>query len=216
MKTALILLTIIMVLSAPDIIAEDIDTFWVRTYNEPISTADIGHALNVKNAGDIYMTSEYAYKADGEDIKTFVIITAIAADSSIKSIKSAENIELFPAPMTIVAYSIMKEKSIVPDDDKNWINLKIVDPAGNSIGKTADGDDFQTIFPATYVEHPQSDSVTIHSPLAGDYIVIVISESDAPSDVAYGIGIRIDGSLQSMLVDNIDIPQASEADTLGN
>jgi hypothetical protein len=214
MKALLCLMSFLPVMALAGVITEDADTFQVTTYNQPLEETEIGKVIEASNSGNIFVTGEYNYDLDGQGFKTFTIITAAVDDSLSKASKTGDEMELFPSPMIIMAYSQAKNLVKVPGQDLNWVNLKIVDPAGNSIGKAPDGNDIQTIFPASYKEHPQDDSVTIHAPLAGEYIIIVMAESDAPPDVAYGIGIRIDGSLQVMLADYLEIPKASEADTL--
>ena len=214
MKLLQFLLVVMLAVSVSAGTTDKTDTLKVNTYNKPAEESEIGDMVDMTGSGNIFVTGENTYTLDGQVFKVFTVITAAADDAMKKDANAIEGIPLFPSPMIIMgysqAYNIIKE----PDQDLNWINLEIVDPEGKKIGKSPDGTMIQTIFPASYIEHPQSDSVTISSPLEGEYIIIVMAEADAPQDVAYGIGIRIDGSLQVMLADYIPIPKASETDTL--
>ena len=144
-------------------------------------------------------TGDFIYEV-GTDIPQFSEITATATDVTGNTSEFAENIELTPAPLIIVGYSP--------------INLQIFDPVGDSIGKTPDGTDFQSIDPASYTEIT-NDSVHIDYPLPGDYEIIVVPENGAPPDAVYSIGIRLDGSLQCIVIEDAEVPADGQADTLG-
>lgn len=96
------------------------------------------------------------------------------------------------------------------------VNLWVIDPYEYYIGKDAYGTLSQTIIPADYDEDPPEyiDIVTIYYPFPGEYQVIVIPEDDAPPDGLYSVGIRLDGSMQCILVEDADVPADGTADTL--
>lgn len=129
----------------------------------------------------------------------FTAVTATMTNAQGTSEMSVNHV-LFPAPLIIVAYSP--------------VNLQVIDPVGDSIGKDQYGTLTQSITDATYDEAP-NDSITITFPLEGTYTIIVITEDGAPPGSTYGIGIRIDGSTQCILVENAIAPAAEIADTLG-
>jgi hypothetical protein len=95
------------------------------------------------------------------------------------------------------------------------VNLKVTDPTTHFIGKDAYGVLTQNIFPADYFEDPPdfNDSVIIYYPIAGQYIIEVIPEADAPPGSTYSIGIRIDGSVQSIMIQDADVPALGTSDT---
>ncbi|MBN2226550.1 MAG: VCBS repeat-containing protein [candidate division Zixibacteria bacterium] len=136
----------------------------------------------------------------GTAFSQFSKITATATDHHGNTSEFSENVTLTPAPLIIVGYSP--------------INLQIFDPAGDSIGKTPDGIFFTSIVPASYTEIT-NDSVHIDYPLPGDYEIIVVPENDAPPGGVYSIGIRLDGSLQCIIIEDAEVPADGQADTLG-
>ncbi len=129
-------------------------------------------------------------------IDDYTLATMLFIDNDGNTSEFSENFSLAPSPLIIVAYSP--------------INLWITDPLGDSIGLTANGTPFQTIFPASYTETVEgNDSVHIDFPLVGDYIIEVVTEDGAaPDDTLYTIGVRIDGTEQCILVEEADVPDA--------
>ncbi len=134
-------------------------------------------------------------------IPYFSQITATATDTFGNTSEFAPNFDLVPTPLIIVGYSP--------------INLQVIDPAGDSIGKLSDETYFNTIGPNATYEDIVHDSITIQYPLEGEYIIIVHPQGDPPPGELYSIGIRIDGSLQAIIVENADVPASGTADTLG-
>jgi hypothetical protein len=121
----------------------------------------------------------------------FTVLTFLATDLQQNSSELSENVNLVPSPLIVVAYSP--------------VNLKITDPSGSYIGRDPFGNLLQTLFPATY-DDVGNDSVNIPRPVAGVYQIEVVAENDAPPGSTYSIGVRIDGSVQSTLVWNADVP----------
>ncbi len=130
----------------------------------------------------------------------FSLITATATDVSGNTSEFGENVTLTPGPFIIVGYSP--------------INLWVTDPNGYYIGKDANGNLSQTLFPATYEENPH-DSINIPHPITGKYTIVVIAELGAPSGSVYSVGIRIDGSNECMENRNQPIPDPGTTDTSG-
>lgn len=95
------------------------------------------------------------------------------------------------------------------------VNLKVTDPAGYFIGKDEFGVLSQTLFPANYYEEPPDfiDSVVIYFPIIGTYIIEIIPEQDAPPGSTYSVGIRIDGSVQSVMIQDEAVPATGTTDT---
>ena len=144
-------------------------------------------------------TGDFNFKV-AKEFPMFSDIAFTASDVDGNTSEFSANIVLDQAPLIIVGYSP--------------INFKIIDPVGDSIGKTEDGTPFNTIGDATYDEAP-NDSVNIAYPLDGDYTIIVLPEIGAPSGAVYSVGIRIDGSLECIQVENADVPASGTADTIG-
>ncbi|UCD18104.1 MAG: right-handed parallel beta-helix repeat-containing protein, partial [Candidatus Zixiibacteriota bacterium] len=129
----------------------------------------------------------------------FTGITCTATDPDGNTSEFAPNFNLIPMPLELIAYSP--------------VNLKVIDPAGDSIGKDAAGTFFNTIDEATYVEDPD-DSIYIPFPLDGTYLIIIVAEDGAPPGATFSVGIRLDGSLQCIIVEDSDVPASGTADTL--
>lgn len=191
------------------------DSYGVTVYDQPVIKTELGKILKVEDANNVFLLAKNNYRTNGKEYATYTLVTGMADEKPTGATKAARPGELddeenpIMAPMTIVGYSQPRPETIV-GNDRNWINLNIIDPASDSIGRTPAGVPFQTISLASYIEHETSDSVTIQAPLAGDYLIIVYAEDDAPDNAAYGIGIRIDGSLMSIIVDNKDLPMAQD------
>jgi parallel beta-helix repeat protein len=129
-------------------------------------------------------------------------ITMTATDTAGNTSEFSENIALIPAPLIIVGYTI---------GGVNAINMTVTDPDGYYIGLDADDILHQTLYPATYTE-AVNDSVHIHYPKPGTYTITVISENNPTMRTAYSVGIRIDGSDESMAVTDRSLPPSGESD----
>lgn len=143
--------------------------------------------------GRFMMTINEAYADE------FSLITLTATDTLGNTSEFSHNFRLTPSPLVIVAYSP--------------VNFNIIDPAGDSIGKDPFGTLSQSIVDATYDEDPD-DSVTIFNPLDGEYLIVVIPEHDAPLGETYSVGVRLDGSMQVIIVEDADVPADGTADSL--
>jgi len=128
----------------------------------------------------------------------FSVLTMTATDANGNTSEFSENFPLVPAPLIIVAYSP--------------VNMIVTDPEGFVIGKDRFGSLIQTLFPASYTEII-NDSVHIDYPIDGTYNIEVITEDGAAPGSTYSIGVRIDGSLQTMIVVGEDVPEYEEADS---
>ncbi len=125
----------------------------------------------------------------------------------------SENFTLTPSPLIIKAISQPGGKRTPP----SVVNLWITDPNGDYIGRDAVGNLSQTLFPADYDQESPlyDDSVTIHYPLLGEYTIEVIAESGAEEGDMYSVNVRIDGSQEVVLADDIQVPLgASPPDTI--
>ena len=123
-----------------------------------------------------------------------------ATDTFGNTSELSTNFSLTPSPLIIVAYSP--------------VNLKVLNPVADSIGKDGAGTYFNTIGDNATYDEIVNDSINIANPILGEYIIIVIPEDDAPPGAIYSIGIRIDGSTQCILVENANVPAAGTTDTL--
>jgi len=130
--------------------------------------------------------------------RQFSVVTLLTIDTLENSSEFSSNIILIPSPLVVIAYSP--------------VNLRIIDPDGFYIGRDAAGNLEQTLFPASY-DDPQSDSVNIPRPIVGNYRIEVVAENGAPPGATYSIGVRIDGSVQSTVVFNADVPTTGMVDT---
>ncbi len=95
------------------------------------------------------------------------------------------------------------------------VNIKVTDPEGFYIGKDKYGTLSQTLFPADYFEDPPdyNDEVVIYYPIEGEYTIEVIAEDGAGSGETYSVGVRIDGSLEVIVVSDENVPPEEEADS---
>ncbi|MBN2226549.1 MAG: right-handed parallel beta-helix repeat-containing protein [candidate division Zixibacteria bacterium] len=96
------------------------------------------------------------------------------------------------------------------------VNLWVTDPDGYFIGKDAYGALSQNIYPADYDEEAPEyyDIVTIYYPIPGEYLIEVIPEDGAPPGMTYSVGIRLDGSMQCIIVEDADVPADGSVDSL--
>jgi hypothetical protein len=95
------------------------------------------------------------------------------------------------------------------------VNLIVTDPIGDSIGV-----DFKTIPNATYddttdLDHDgdSDDKVTIPNPIIGDYQVRVVRDTLHGGD-SYTLGIRVDGSNETIVVTDAEAPGPGDVDTV--
>jgi len=132
----------------------------------------------------------------------FSSITMTATDVDGNTSEFSDNYLMIASPLIIVGYAI------APD----LINLKVTDPDGDYIGKDASGFLTNTIGLADYNEI-DTDSITIHHPIQGEYLIEVIAE-DGPSPIraTYYVGIRIDGTAELKITANATVPTPGETD----
>ncbi len=212
------------------------DTAWVRRYDGPANATDIATALTVDQAGNTFVTgtsksgghTDYLtikYNPDGSTgwVKRYYnslnevgdTARCIAVDGHEDVFVSGQSVVndstshlltmrySYLGPLVVTAYSP--------------VNLKVTDPAGFYIGKNANNVLSQTLFPANYYDNmgPNAiDSVVIYMPIAGPYTIEIIPEAGATPGALYAVGIRIDGSEQSMLAVNATVPPPGNIDTL--
>jgi parallel beta-helix repeat protein len=130
----------------------------------------------------------------------YTVLTATATLSGNTS-EFSHDFGLTPAPFHIVIYSP--------------VNAWVTDPNGDYIGRDSAGNLSQTIVDATYplAMGSDRDSVTISYPVGGEYTIVVKAEEGASPRAAYSVGIRIDGSDETIIVSDRDIPPAGDSDT---
>jgi parallel beta-helix repeat protein len=133
----------------------------------------------------------------------FTPLTFTATDDSNNTSEFSRNFSLPPGPLIVTAYSP--------------VNLWITDPHGDYIGKDAAGVLHQTILPeecADYEEEPPDyiDVVTIHYPVPGEYTIGIIAEDGAPGGSTYSVGVQIDGSLTTVVVEDAATPATGSTD----
>ncbi len=208
---------------------------WLRRFNGLLGSNDRGYGVDVSNTGDVFVGGYVTTSFDNADwavlkysptgvfdtVWTMGFVSMeydVASDIAIDdhnnvyafggtyTLGGLQNIELVRyspvGPLYINAYSP--------------VNLKVIDPAGDSIGKDGAGTLTQSIYPADYNEDPPDfeDEVVIYYPIEGDYTVIIIPEDGAPLGSTYSIGITIDGSAQAIIVENADVPASGTTDTV--
>ncbi len=168
--------------------------------SKPADPSGYGEAYSYIGSDTADENGDFEYQISNT-VPYFSLITATATDTLGNTSEFAPNFNLVPTPLIIVGYSP--------------INLQVIDPASDSIGKLSDNTFFNTIGSNATYEDIVHDSITIQYPLEGNYIIIVHPQGDPPPGSLYGIGIRIDGSLQAIIVENADVPASGTADTLG-
>jgi len=203
---------------------------WTRRYSEPGAVMDQGYAVDVDAYDNIYIVGsassgatnqDYAllkYKPNGDFLwikyhngsdDNIDIATDIAVDrfgnayttgfemNDSYVFKTVTTRYSFLGPLRIRAYSP--------------VNLNVIDPVQDSIGKDAFGNLTQTIFPADYFEDPPDydDEIVIYYPIEGEYTVKVIAEDGAPPGATYSASIRLDGSQEVVIVANAMVPDAA-------
>ncbi len=168
--------------------------------SQPADPSGYGEAYSYIGSDTADGNGDFEYQINNM-VPYFSMITATCTDTLGNTSEFAPNFNLVPTPLIIVGYSP--------------INLQVLDPAGDSIGKLSDDTYFNTIGTNATYEDIVHDSITIQYPLEGDYIIIVRSQGDPPPGAIYSVGIRIDGSLQVIIVENADVPASGMADTLG-
>ena len=70
MKKLLLILVFIVIVSPP-LLAETVDTAWVRSYNAPENTQDDAYALAVDDSGNVFVTGTCGtikYDPDGTQL----------------------------------------------------------------------------------------------------------------------------------------------------
>jgi len=172
--------------------------------NTPVDPSGYGEAFVYIGSDTADVAGEFVYPFD-KSVGMFSVITTTATDPFGNTSEFSENYTLDIAPLVIVGYTTDAPHG--QSKQGNWIDMIVTDPNGDSISVG-----YNTISSGAYIENTDNDSVNISEPLSGEYIIEVIGEEGAPGDVAYGVGIRIDGSLQSMLVGGQDIPSSSSTD----
>jgi parallel beta-helix repeat protein len=126
----------------------------------------------------------------------FSVITATVTDSLGNTSEFCDNYTLIPQPLTIFCSSSSGSKRDCP----SLVNIKVYDPADDSIGYDAEDNFGQSIFPADYDSTGPNcdDIVTIPYPLVGEYSIVVVPDPDNPpgEEPTYTIGVQLDGSTQ--------------------
>ncbi len=168
--------------------------------SKPADPSGYGEAYSYIGSDTADNNGDFEYQIDNT-VPYFSMITVTATDTLGNTSEFAPNFYLIPTPLIIVGYSP--------------INLQVIDPAGDSIGKLSDNTYFNTIKTDATYDDIVHDSINIQYPLEGEYIIIVHPQGDPPPGQLYSIGIRIDGSLQVIIVENADVPVSGTADTLG-
>ncbi len=111
---------------------------------------------------------------------------------------------LTPGPLVVTAYSHPAGKGAPP----SVVNIWVTDPEGHYIGRNAQDEQFQDLFPATYEEAaPEyNDVVTIPNPIMGTYIIEFIGEEHAQDGDQYSAGVIINGSASVVLAHQNNVP----------
>jgi hypothetical protein len=148
-----------------------------------------------------YTTSDSLLSFDytiTNEVSHFSEVTCTATDIFGNTSEFSENFVLIPGPLIIVAYSP--------------VNMWVTDPDGDYIGKDSSGNLDQTIPGASYDE-PDHDSVTIPEPEEGEYTIDIVKEEGADPGASYSVGIRINGSVQEVVVNLAKVPDYGTSDT---
>jgi len=157
------------------------DTVWVRRYNGPGDGLDAAYALAIDDGGNIYVTGKSRGSGTDDDYAT--IKYSLIPPQVIDSLK-------------MIGYSP--------------INLVVTDPKNDSIGLN-----FNTILEGSTYDTTQDvsvppdgekdDVVRIPNPYVGEYKIRVVPEDTGH----FSLGIRIDGSDQVYLANNVVVPETS-------
>jgi hypothetical protein len=145
-------------------------------------------------------TGYFQYSLD--TVENFSHVTALAIDGDGNTSEFSENLVLPAGPLGVAAYSP--------------VNLWVIDPNGDYIGKDADGALYQTIMPeqaADYTEDPPDyiDIVSIYYPIQGDYTILIIPENDPQSDdTTYSVGIQIGTSEELTMTLEAPVPEPGD------
>lgn len=168
------------------------ETLWVKRYNGPGNSDDQAHALAIDNSGNVYVAGRS---------------TGVGTNFDFATIKYSL---VYPLPirqdtLVFIAYSP--------------VNLVVTDPKLDSIGLDTAGARPDTVF-NTILEGSTYDTtqdvsvppdgekdvvVTIPKPYVGEYKIRVVPEDTGH----YSLGIRIDGSDQVYLANNVVVPETS-------
>jgi hypothetical protein len=186
--------------AANDAIIEFFVAYPAGDDSKPADTSGHGEAWEYIGSDTADGSGNFEYEISNA-IAYFSLITTTCTDASGNTSEFSPNFRLVPTPLIIVGYSP--------------INLHVIDPAGDSIGKYPNDDYFNSIGSNATYEDIIRDSITIQYPLEGEYIIIVYPQGDPPPGALYTIGIRIDGSQQAIIVENQYVPVSGTADTLG-
>jgi len=172
----------------------------------PADTSGHGEAYSYIGSDTCDENGDFQYKI-ANTISQLSIITATATDTFGNTSEFCENFVLIPGPLIIVGYSYAGSKSGCPSN----INLRVIDPNGNSIGYDTANIFYDEIPNADYTETTEcNDSVYITNPLLGTYTVEVVGEPDALPSTYYSVGVRLDGTDEVVeVVDQSTPPQDS-------
>lgn len=147
----------------------------------------------------------------GLPVKPFSILTCLTIDTLGNTSEFSENFKLLPKPIQITGYTYVLEKAgLLP---QNGINIIVEDPNGDQYGMDADGNLIDEIPGDQYYYSTPNDSVVIPEPIVGDYIIYIVAETGAAEGESYAAIIKIDGTLNYVIVVDGSIPDAGSVDS---